>query len=199
MEKGSHTTVTANVPSLDQRGVGQRCFIALFDGECDLCNASVNFIIARDDRKGFRFASLQSAIGSRLLGQFGLSSERPDTVVLIEGNRAFTCSTAALRIARRLRWPWPLLFVLIVIPRFVRDFLYALLARNRYRWFGRSPSCRLTSPELRERFPGRVGTVTVTFTAPGIGLPIRKSPRSTETVRLAHDTRISTTRPSGAP
>jgi len=87
-----------------------------------------------------------------LLGQFGLLGERPDAVVLIEGNRGFTGSTAALRIARRLRWPWPFLSMLIVIPRFVRDFLYTLVARNRYRWFGRSPSCQLPSPELRERF-----------------------------------------------
>ena len=126
--------------------------IVLFDGECNLCNASVNFIIARDGRKRFRFASLQSAVGRRLLEQHGLSGERQDTVVLIEGDRAFARSTAALRIARRLRWPWPFLFALIAVPWFVRDFFYAWIARNRYRWFGRSPSCRLPSAELRDRF-----------------------------------------------
>jgi predicted DCC family thiol-disulfide oxidoreductase YuxK len=148
----SHNTVTSSSAGLDQGGVGQSYSVALFDGECNLCNASVNFIIARDEQKRFRFASLQSAAGSRLLGRYGLSGQRPDAVVLIEGNRAFTGSTAALRIARRLRWPWPLLFTLIVIPRFVRDFLYTLIARNRYRWFGRSPSCRLPNTERRERF-----------------------------------------------
>ncbi len=152
MEKYSHTTVTANSFNMDQRSVGQSCSIVLFDGECSLCNASVNFIIARDDQKRFRFASLQSAIGRRLLEQHGLPSSELGTVVLVEGQQAFTQSTAALRIARRLRWPWPFLFTLIVIPRFVRDFLYALIARNRYRWFGRSPSCQLPSPELREHF-----------------------------------------------
>ena len=84
--------------------------IVLFDGECCLCNASLDFIIARDDRKRFRFASLQSAVGSRWLERYGLAGGRRDTVVLIEGSRAFTRSTAVLWIARGLRWPWPLLF-----------------------------------------------------------------------------------------
>lgn len=126
--------------------------IVLFDGQCNLCNASVQFIIARDDRKQFRFASLQSDVGGELLSQHGLAGKTLDTVVLIEGQRASIRSTAALRIARRLRRPWPLLFALVVIPRFVRDFFYSLIARARYRWFGRSSSCWLPTPELRERF-----------------------------------------------
>ena len=120
MEKCWRTKVTASCHSPDHPDVGQNCSIVMFDGECHLCNASVNFIIARDDQKRFRFASIQSAIGNRLLGQYGLLRERQDTVVLVEGNHAFTGSTAALRIARRLRWPWPLLFVLIAIPQFLR-------------------------------------------------------------------------------
>jgi predicted DCC family thiol-disulfide oxidoreductase YuxK len=142
---------------MGKQGVPESHPIVLFDGECNLCNASVIFIIARDNRKRFRFASLQSAIGRRLLEQHGLASSVRDTVVLIEGKHAFTRSTAALRIARRLRWPWPFLFALISIPRFVRDSAYALIARNRYRWFGRSPSCRLPSPELQERFLDELG------------------------------------------
>ena len=151
MEKHSHTIVAATHPTLEQRGVGPSCSVVLFDGECNLCNASVNFIIARDDQERFRFVSLQSAIGHRLLEEHGLPSSELGTVVLVEGQQAFTRSTAALRIARRLRCPWPFLFTLIVIPRFVRDFLYALIARNRYRWFGRLPSCRLPSPDVCQR------------------------------------------------
>jgi predicted DCC family thiol-disulfide oxidoreductase YuxK len=131
--------VTANTPESGQQPALQNRPVVLFDGQCNLCNASIAFIVTRDDKEWFRFASLQSALGRRLLDQYGLLSERQDTVVLIEEDRAFTRSTAALRIARRLRWPWTLFFGLIVVPRFVRDFVYALVARNRYRWFGRQP------------------------------------------------------------
>jgi len=144
--------VTTSGPKPGQEHVLQCQPIVLFDGECSLCNASVNFIIARDGRKRFRFAAIQSAIGHRLLEQHGLPDSEQSTVVLIEGQRAFTRSTAALRIVRWLRWPWPFLFALVVIPRLVRDPLYALIARNRHRWFGRSASCRVPNPELRERF-----------------------------------------------
>jgi predicted DCC family thiol-disulfide oxidoreductase YuxK len=157
VEKRSHTVVAANRPTLEQRGVGPSCSIVLFDGECNLCHASLGFIIARDARKQFRFASLQSSIGNRLLGQYGLSGEKQDAVVLIDGKRAFTRSAAALRIACRLRWPCPFLFTLIVFPPFVRDFFFARIARDRYRWFGRRPSCRAPGPELRDRFLDDVG------------------------------------------
>jgi len=144
--------VTTDNCKLEIRQILESHAIVLFDGECNLCNACVNSIIANDSRKRFRFAALRSAVGHRLLAQHGLPGSEPSTVVLIEGQRAFTRSTAALRIARSLRRPWRFLFALIAIPSFLRDPLYALIARNRYRWFGRSASCRLTGPELRERF-----------------------------------------------
>jgi predicted DCC family thiol-disulfide oxidoreductase YuxK len=126
--------------------------IVLFDGVCNLCNGSVTFIVKRDPGRWFRFAALQSAAGATLLRQFGLPADALDTLVLVEGNRAFTRSTASLRVARRLSGLWPLLYALIVVPRPIRDLLYGVVARNRYRWFGRRDACMMPTPDLRERF-----------------------------------------------
>jgi predicted DCC family thiol-disulfide oxidoreductase YuxK len=122
----------------------------LFDGVCNLCHGAVAFIIRRDPRGVFRFAPLQSAHGAALLGAGGAGV--PDSLVLVEGGRVYTQSTAALRIARRLRKPWPLVSGLIVLPRGVRDWLYEWVARNRYRWFGRRGACELPSPGVDDRF-----------------------------------------------
>jgi len=124
--------------------------IVLFDGVCNLCNAGVDFIIERDPRARFRFAALQGEAGQQLLGRHRLDDL--DSLVLIEGNEAHTRSTAALRIARRLASPWNLLAAFLVLPVPVRDFLYDIVARNRYRWFGRRNTCRAPTPELRSRF-----------------------------------------------
>jgi predicted DCC family thiol-disulfide oxidoreductase YuxK len=125
--------------------------VILFDGLCNLCTWSVQFVIRRDPGGVFRFAALGSEIGLELLGR-SAPGVVADSVVLIEDGRAHTRSTAALGIARRLRWPWPVLYALIIIPRPLRDALYAWIARNRYRWFGRRESCMVPTPELRERF-----------------------------------------------
>lgn len=128
--------------------------VVLFDGVCNLCNASVQFILDRDARGYFRFAALQSEAGAKALRAHGreASSGEPDSVVLIEDGRVYERSDAALRIARRLDGAWPALCVLLVIPRPLRDTAYKLIARNRYRWFGRAAECRLPSPALRARF-----------------------------------------------
>lgn len=126
--------------------------VVLFDGVCNLCNASVNFIIDRDPPGYFRFASLQSAAAQKLLQRYGQPANNLKSMVLIEGQNYYTQSTAALRIARRLSGGWSLLYLFIVIPPFIRDRIYNWIACNRYRWFGRRDSCRLPSPELQERF-----------------------------------------------
>ncbi len=126
--------------------------IVLFDGVCNFCNASVQFVIDHDPRDRFRFAPLQSPLGGRLLKQGGLAGQKIESVVLVEAGRCWIKSTAALRIARRLRWPWPMLSLLILLPVGLRDLLYDWLARHRYRWFGRSDRCRMPTPELRRRF-----------------------------------------------
>lgn len=127
--------------------------VVLFDGVCNLCQWSVRFIVRRDRRGVFRFAALQSPAGRALLAGHRLAdAQAPDSVVLLEGGRASTGSTAALRIARRLDGAWPLLYALVAVPRPLRDALYRFVARNRYRWFGRQAACMPPTPELRARF-----------------------------------------------
>lgn len=124
----------------------------MFDGVCNLCNGAVRFIMARDRARQFRFASRESAVGRELLELHGLDRQGDDTIVLIRGDRAYLRSTAALQIARRLRWPWPLLFGLMVVPRFLRDWVYNWVAANRYRWFGRSEACSVWREAPDDRF-----------------------------------------------
>lgn len=126
--------------------------IILFDGVCNLCAWSVRFIIERDPRAVFRFATLQSETGQQLLAQQGLDRSCMDSFVLIEDGRSHTESSAALRVARHLSGAWPLCFVFIILPRFVRDPLYRFIARHRYRWFGKNESCLVPTPEIKNRF-----------------------------------------------
>ena len=126
--------------------------VVVFDGVCNLCNGFVQFVIPRDPRGRFRFAALQSQAAARLMAEAGATPGESDTVVLIDDGRAFFRSSAALRIARRLRFPWPLLYVLVVVPRPIRDWVYDLIARNRYRWFGQRDQCLVPGPGIRERF-----------------------------------------------
>jgi predicted DCC family thiol-disulfide oxidoreductase YuxK len=128
--------------------------VVLFDGVCNLCNFAVQFILDRDPFATFRFASLQSAAAAGLLGAFGIPAPvgDPESLVLIDDGKVYQSSTAALRIARRLRGIWKLAYALIVIPPFARDAIYRWIARNRYRWFGKADQCRVPTPELRARF-----------------------------------------------
>ena len=128
----------------------------LFDGVCNLCNGAVQFILDRDRASRFKFASLQSERGRALLAEHGVVAPAgdPDTVYLVEDGRIFDRSTAALRIARHLTFPWWLLSAFSVVPRLLRDPLYGVVARNRYRWFGRTDECRIPTPELRARMLG---------------------------------------------
>ena len=126
--------------------------IVLFDGVCNLCSGSVQFILKRDPEGRFRFASLQSEAGRSLMVEHGLDPDALSSVVVIEDGRAYQESSAALRIARHLPGAWKLLRVFAVIPRPIRDAVYRLIARNRYRWFGKTEACWLPTPELRTRF-----------------------------------------------
>ena len=126
--------------------------ILLFDGVCNLCNASVQWILKRDRKGVFRFAALQSDTGQQILHQHGLSSEHFDTVVLALGDRIFLRSDAPLEIVRRLGGLWGLLYFFKIFPRPLRDAIYNFVARNRYRWFGRREECMLPKPEWKDRF-----------------------------------------------
>ncbi len=125
--------------------------IVLFDGECNLCDSSVTFILKRDKKRHFRFASLQSPTGQAILEKFSLPKEKRDTVLLIEGNRIYDKSTASLRIAMRLQGLWPLLCIFFIIPAFLRDILYAFIAKNRF-WFGKKTSCMMAKEEWKGLF-----------------------------------------------
>ncbi|MEW6468099.1 MAG: thiol-disulfide oxidoreductase DCC family protein [Bacteroidota bacterium] len=126
--------------------------VILFDGVCNLCNRSVSFVI-RNDRKGlFRFAALQSEKGRELRKQYGLDKADADSYILIENGKAYLKSTASLRTLRKLRGLYPLLYLFILVPRFIRDAVYDWVARNRYKWWGKRESCMVPSPEIQNRF-----------------------------------------------
>ncbi len=126
--------------------------LVLFDGVCNLCNRSVNFIIDHDPAGYFLFAALQAEAAAPLLARYDLSADYQESIVLVEGGRCYRRSDAALRIARRLPGAWRLLYALVVLPRPLRDVLYDWIAANRYRWFGERETCRVPTPELRARF-----------------------------------------------
>ena len=126
--------------------------IILFDGVCNFCNGSVNFIIERDPEAYFKFAPLQSEIGEKLLAEHKIDKNVTDSVILIEDGKVYTHSTAALRVARKLSGAWKLLYGFWIVPKFIRDFAYKLFAKNRYRMFGKQDACMLPTPNVRARF-----------------------------------------------
>jgi len=126
--------------------------LLFFDGVCNLCNGLVQFIIRKDRRKIFHFASLQSKTGQRFLNAHVLLTQDLNSLVYWRKGRALTRSTAALNVARDLGGAWPMAYAFILVPRFLRDALYDLIARKRYSWFGKRETCMVPTPELRERF-----------------------------------------------
>lgn len=126
--------------------------ILLFDGVCNLCNGTIQFIIPRDPEGRLRFAPLQSATGRALLSRSGLPTDDLETVVLVEGNRAYTKSAAAIRVAELLGWPYRLARLGRLLPRRLRDAGYDFVAANRYDWFGRKDQCMLPDEDVSDRF-----------------------------------------------
>jgi predicted DCC family thiol-disulfide oxidoreductase YuxK len=125
--------------------------IVLFDGVCNFCNAAVNFIIRHDHSQKFKFAPLQSEFGQELRGKHGIG-EDVDSIVLVENDGAYLHSTAALRIAKRLGGVFSLAYGFIIVPPFIRDFLYKTFAKFRYKLFGRRDVCMMPTPDVRARF-----------------------------------------------
>ena len=126
--------------------------IILFDGVCNLCNGAVNFVIKRDPGNVFKFTPLQEKQGVLLLKKHAIDAQELDSIVLVENKKVYTKSSAALRIARKLSNLWPLFFVLLIIPSFIRDGVYDFIAKNRYKWFGKKEQCIIPTPGLREKF-----------------------------------------------
>ncbi|MDZ7874259.1 MAG: DCC1-like thiol-disulfide oxidoreductase family protein [Rhizobium sp.] len=125
--------------------------IILFDAECILCSANAQFVLSQDRKKRFRLASMQGEVGSALYQRFGIDPGNPDSIIVVDGEHMLRDSDAVLSIYAGLGWPWKVLSVFRFVPRFIRDPLYLLLARNRYRLFGKRDSCWLPSPEYRDR------------------------------------------------
>ncbi len=125
--------------------------VVLFDGVCNLCNSSVQFIIKHDPKKYFVFASLQSDVAKALLLQKKVKNSQ-NSVIFIEKERVYTESTAVLRILKHLNNGLSLFYFFIIIPPFIRDFVYRIIANNRYKWFGKKEQCMIPSEELKHRF-----------------------------------------------
>ncbi|HPH38168.1 MAG TPA: thiol-disulfide oxidoreductase DCC family protein [Sediminibacterium sp.] len=126
--------------------------VILFDGVCNLCNSSVQFVIKHDPKKQFRFASIQGDYGQQVLKQFHLPPDSLNSFILLEDNQIYTHSTGALKVAKQLSGAWPMLYAFIIIPPFIRNAVYQLIANNRYKWFGKKETCAIPSPDLKALF-----------------------------------------------
>src|SRR4030095_11079538 len=126
--------------------------ILLFDGVCNLCNSVVQFTIKRDQKGKFKFASLQSEAGQALLKKFNLPTDDFDSFVFIEGDKYYLKSTAGLHVLKELGGIWKLFYVLIIVPRPLRDFIYHIIAKTRYSIFGKRGVCMVPTANIKERF-----------------------------------------------
>jgi len=126
--------------------------VILFDGVCNYCNSMVKFIIRQDKKKKFKFAALQSDAGQNLINQFGLPLNNFDSFILIHEKKIYNSSTAALKLYNQLPWYWKWTQLFWVFPRFFRDGVYSIIAKNRYKWFGKKDQCMIPTPDVKERF-----------------------------------------------
>jgi predicted DCC family thiol-disulfide oxidoreductase YuxK len=126
--------------------------IILFDGVCNFCNFWVNFAIKRDKKKKLHFTPLQGETAKQLLPHYHINPSSLSSVIFIDMDKAYTQSSAAIRICKYLDGGWKLFYGLMIIPKFIRDFFYNIIARNRYKWYGKKESCMVPTPEFRQRF-----------------------------------------------
>ena len=126
--------------------------IILFDGFCNLCNSSVNFIIRNDKKEVFKFAPIQSDFGKIALKKHRINSKDTDSIILIDNDNYYIKSSAALYIAKNLSGAYPLLFCFMLVPKFMRNWVYDFVAKNRYKWYGKKESCMIPTPELKDKF-----------------------------------------------
>lgn len=126
--------------------------IILFDGVCNLCNSSVTFIIKRDKKDIFRFAALQSEVGETYIEKHQIDTSKTDSILLIDGDKYYEKSSAALKIARYLSGGYPLLYAFMIVPKPIRNWVYDYIAKHRYKWFGKKDSCMIPTAELKNKF-----------------------------------------------
>jgi predicted DCC family thiol-disulfide oxidoreductase YuxK len=119
--------------------------VILFDGVCNLCNSAVNWIIDHDKKNLFHFSSLQSTYGKEIVARSGIQGDYLNTIILADGEKLYFRSTAVLKILKDLGGINALAYIFIIVPPFIRNFFYNIVARNRYRWFGKRAECRLPS------------------------------------------------------
>ena len=125
--------------------------IVLFDGSCGLCNKSIRFVLKHEKNSSLYFAALQSETGKLILKHFGLEN-KVDSIVFVKNEKAYIKSTGALQLTKHLKGMWPMLFGFNIIPKFIRDAVYDLIAKNRIKWFGSADYCEMMTPELKQRF-----------------------------------------------
>lgn len=126
--------------------------VILFDGVCNLCNKTIQFIIKHDPEHIYRFAAFNSAFGKEMLQYFKISDKVPGTFMLLENGQIYDRSTGALRVCKQLKGGWKMLSAFLIVPKFIRDGVYNIIARNRYKWFGREESCWVPTAELQKLF-----------------------------------------------
>ncbi|WP_422104396.1 thiol-disulfide oxidoreductase DCC family protein [Winogradskyella sp.] len=128
--------------------------LILFDGVCNLCNSSVLFVIRRDKNNRFLFAPLQSEVGQDIIKAFNIDTEETDSIILYnpKERRIYHKSSAALRVAKSLGFPTHLMSIFFIVPTVLRNWIYDIIARNRYKWFGKKDSCMIPTPELQAKF-----------------------------------------------
>jgi predicted DCC family thiol-disulfide oxidoreductase YuxK len=132
--------------------MGEEKKIILFDGVCNLCSSSVQFIIKRDKKNQFLFGSLQGIAGQEYLKQFNLPADSFNSFMLLEDGKLYTRSSGALRMLKYLGTGWQLFYSFIIVPKFIRDGVYNIIAKNRYKWFGKKEACWIPTPELKAKF-----------------------------------------------
>ena len=125
--------------------------IIFFDGVCNLCNASVQFVIDRDKENYFKFTALQSDYAKEVLSNFDFNSSALNSILLLEDGKIYTKSSSVLRIVKKLNGFWPLLYSFYIVPKFLRDWVYDIIAKNRYKWCGKQENCRVPTPELKTK------------------------------------------------
>lgn len=127
--------------------------VIFFDGVCNLCEGTVQFLLKKNKKKNLLFASLQGKSGQQMLAQYGLSQNDFNSFVFIENGKLYQRSTGALRVAKYLPGLWPLMFyIFILVPPLIRDGVYNYVAKHRFAWYGKKNACWLPTPELKQRF-----------------------------------------------
>ena len=133
--------------------LGKNQKLILFDGVCNLCDASVQYVIKHDKNDRFRYAALQSEVGQQILKKYNIDRSKMDSILLYTPDKGITYkSTAALQIASQLGFPRNLMSVFLIVPAVIRNWVYDYIAKNRYKWYGKKEECMIPTPELKSKF-----------------------------------------------